>query len=186
MSTYYERWLAKARAEEGYKLAQTFTVPLNSWFGAVSSTVRSADSQVPNHQDRARVPSPSSPPPKQPHITMRLSTLLSLIPLAGFAAADYMTVTTHCFPTSCNTVDGRWHSAYGTYFINASDGCHDPQYVPDMTEICIDWARGRAHFYFRGQNKRCLRMDSYEWDESCYSPQYSCYQSRWNEVPCTW
>ncbi|KAK4104267.1 hypothetical protein N658DRAFT_249104 [Parathielavia hyrcaniae] len=120
---------------------------------------------------------------------MRLPTLslLLLSPLAHLAAADYLMVHAVCTATSCNYLDGRWHSAFGAHFVDPRGGCHDPPYVPGMTELCMDWPYGRGHFYFTGQAKRCLRIQSVSVDPSCGpSSQIRCDDYRWDEVACTW
>lgn len=117
---------------------------------------------------------------------MRLSTLFGLAGLAASAAADSMVVYVFCTIGSCNYMDGRWTTAFGTYYVDSRDGCKDPPDVPGLNNLCIDWSNMRGHFYFDNQAKRCLHMDTFEWDASCYTDQTSCYTSRWSEVPCTW
>ncbi len=116
---------------------------------------------------------------------MRLSALAVLAPIFALAAADYMVINTVCTVSSCNNLDGSWHSAYGTNYVDGTGGCQDPPYVPGMYELCIDWSRNRAHFYFDGQGKRCLVQTEYAYDPNCPS-NWSCYRSVWSEVGCSW
>ena len=116
---------------------------------------------------------------------MRLSTLAVLAPLAALAAADTMTVFVFCTIGSCNYMDGRWTTAFGTYYVDSRAGCHDPPYVPGLRELCTDWSHARAHFYFDNQPKRCLALQEWNNDPSC-SGDSSCYVAVWNEVACTW
>ncbi|KAK4121105.1 hypothetical protein N657DRAFT_648475 [Parathielavia appendiculata] len=121
---------------------------------------------------------------------MRLSTLgLIIAPLVSLATADYLIVHAFCTTVDCNYLDGRWYSAFGAHFVDARGGCRDPpeNQVPGMTELCMDWPRGRGHFYFSGQAKRCLSLTSITNDPSC-GPinQIRCDDYRFDEVTCTW
>ena len=121
---------------------------------------------------------------------MRLPALAIFAPLVALVAADYMVVNTICLLGSgCTSQNGMWYSGYGTYPINANDGCRNPGEIPAMYSICVDWANPRGHFFFNGQPKRCLRKteDGEYW---CPSPAPrlipTCYRSVWSEVACTW
>ncbi|KAK4124570.1 hypothetical protein N657DRAFT_644809 [Parathielavia appendiculata] len=109
---------------------------------------------------------------------MRLRTLAVLSCLASFATADYMIARTECF-ARCDSRASTWYTAYGSYWIDANEGCRDPPDVPAMNQICMDWGNQRGHFYFDGQSRRCIRKTS-EWAEGTRAV------SRWDEVACTW
>jgi hypothetical protein len=120
---------------------------------------------------------------------MRFTTLAIFAPLVALAAADYMVVNTVCYSDSaCSSQDGTWYSGYGTYSIDASDGCRNPGAVPAMYNLCVDWANSRAHFFFNGQPKRCLRKteDGEYWCPPLPRTIPVCYRSVWSEVACTW
>jgi hypothetical protein len=112
---------------------------------------------------------------------MRLPTLAVLVSLAALAAADYMDVTTTCpTPFACAST-GLWHTDFSSYYgIDANEGCRDPPGVPGLNSLCMDWENQRAHFFFDGQGKRCLKK----------GPDYDCMngncRSRWSEVACSW
>ncbi|KAK4124568.1 hypothetical protein N657DRAFT_644806 [Parathielavia appendiculata] len=88
-----------------------------------------------------------------------------------------------CHPTSCDS-EGYWYTAFGSYRIDANEGCRDPPDVPSMNTICMDWGNKRGHFYFDGQAKRCIRMTS-DTPFGC-GPGATCAFSNWDEVSCTW
>ena len=123
---------------------------------------------------------------------MRLNAVaLSFLALATTIVADEMTVLTYCHWTGtfCSSAWGLWRSAYGSYWIDANEGCRDPD-PPGMNTICMDWGNSRAHFYFDGQGKRCLTKWSDLGIGSCDSGDYngsgSCSIQKWKEVACTW
>jgi hypothetical protein len=116
---------------------------------------------------------------------MFLRTLALLAPLVSLAAADTLEVKVDCDVNACSYLDGAWHSAFGTHYVNGADGCHDPPYVPGLNNLCLDWAHGRAHFYFDNQGKRCLRLDRYDQPDFC-APNRNCFRYWWEEVACTW
>ncbi|KAK4149870.1 hypothetical protein C8A00DRAFT_18496 [Chaetomidium leptoderma] len=115
---------------------------------------------------------------------MRLPTLAVLAPLVTLAVADYMEVNTFCNSFACTSHSGRWHSGYGTYSIDANEGCRDPPDVPGMYRICMDWKSGRGHFLFDRQAKRCLRKTE-DKPYRCDDPGW-CTRSVWSEVACAW
>jgi len=118
---------------------------------------------------------------------MRLPTLAVLAPLVSFAAADKLVVNVECNTIRCSYLDGRWHSAFGKYFVDGKDGCHDPPYVPGLNDLCLDWALGRGHFYFDGQRKRCLSHHGrYDQPDYVCPPNTNCFRWTWDEVACTW
>jgi len=121
---------------------------------------------------------------------MRVSVLAVLASLAASATADSMRVDTWCTLTQCNSGTARWDSAYGSYWLDANEGCRDPPNVPGMNSICMDWGNKRAHFFFDNQPKRCLRMtEDYEWNAFADCNRGlgpSCRRSIWSEVACNW
>ncbi|KXX75775.1 hypothetical protein MMYC01_207442 [Madurella mycetomatis] len=107
-----------------------------------------------------------------------------VLAFATTVAADEMTVVTTCpLFGACNSFNALWHSAYDNFWVNANEGCRDPSH-PDMTELCMDWGNQRAHFYFAGQGKRCLRLFSSVGIGQCYGAP--CTIQRWHEVTCNW
>jgi hypothetical protein len=126
----------------------------------------------------------------QQHTKMQLQTpLLAGLALATGAAADRMLTTTSC-PNiglgACNS-QGEWISAYGNFFLDANEGCRDPPDVPGMWSICMDWGNGRAHFFFDGQAKRCLKRTGADFDVGpCADTSRHCSRQWWEEVACTW
>lgn len=118
---------------------------------------------------------------------MRLPTFAALAALAATAAADSMTVYTWCNIFTCSSTNAVWHASWGDFGLNANGGCRDPP-DPNMYELCMDWNNNRAHFYFYGQGKRCLRKTvdvSHNWGSGC-GIDVSCYRSEWTEVGCSW
>jgi hypothetical protein len=123
---------------------------------------------------------------------MRFNTIaLSVLALAttGVAHEDYMHVLTRCHPMNgaCSSI-GLWRTGFGWHPLSADDGCRDNQEIPNL--LCMDWAAARGHFYFTGQNKRCLKRFSRVDIGACRNDisraDYNCDISLWIEVPCTW
>ncbi|KAF6741884.1 hypothetical protein DFP72DRAFT_1023583 [Ephemerocybe angulata] len=88
---------------------------------------------------------------------MRLSSVAAiLVTLSStrLVLADHMTTW-----TGASNSSGRWFSAFGQHDIPAAKGgCQNlNDRVPGLVELCIDYGRHRAHFYFSGQGKRCLQ-----------------------------
>jgi hypothetical protein len=100
--------------------------------------------------------------------------------------ADKLIVSQYCFTLAC-TNSGTWHTNYGThYFIDADDGCRDTD-VPAMYQLCMDYSKGRGHFFFEGQGKRCLKETSNDWAHCSDDFQFAtCTTIYYDEVPCTW
>ncbi|KAK4464432.1 hypothetical protein QBC42DRAFT_284416 [Cladorrhinum samala] len=113
------------------------------------------------------------------------SLAISALALAARVSADRMIVFQYCFFTACSS-PGTWYTAHGSYDVDASEGCRNPD-VPGMTQLCVDWGKSRGHFYFLGQNKRCIRETSSDF-QTC-SDDFgfaTCSDVYWDEVPCTW
>ncbi|KAK4151560.1 hypothetical protein C8A00DRAFT_35811 [Chaetomidium leptoderma] len=109
--------------------------------------------------------------------------LTSLVALATTASADYLDVTVICVFGGCNNV-GYFTTAHGTYQVNANDGCRGTS-VPDMTEFCVDWKNGRAHFKFKGwTTKSCLKETKS--DINGCGPMTTCGTSNFTPIKCTW
>jgi len=107
------------------------------------------------------------------------------VSLAATAAADSMFVDHVCLLTECSA-KGYFTTSFGTFEVNTKDGCRTSG-VPYMNEFCIDEKRGRMHFRFNQQNKRCMKVTSSDW-ELC-NPDFvwsSCSTDYYTEVPCTW
>jgi hypothetical protein len=120
---------------------------------------------------------------------MRTGILAVLVTLAATATADLMRVDTWCDPSHCDSSTARWTSGFGEYYLNANEGCRDPPNVPSMTQLCVDWGNKRAHFYFEGQPRRCMRMTAdYDWNAfaNCHDLVMQCRRSEWTEVSCNW
>ncbi|CEJ82403.1 hypothetical protein VHEMI02469 [[Torrubiella] hemipterigena] len=100
--------------------------------------------------------------------------------------ADQMSVNTECGGgfgiQDCDHRNGAFYTDYGTYGVDASDGCRATK-VPSMTRLCVDWKNKRAHFTFSNQNKRCLLQRS-STPYGCSADK--CLHSEWDEVGCTW
>ncbi|KAF4463631.1 hypothetical protein FALBO_9550 [Fusarium albosuccineum] len=113
---------------------------------------------------------------------MRFDFTALLATLATTCAADRMVVYTKCGLTSCNSRQAVFYTDWGTYDVNADEGCRGTS-VPGMIAFCVDWGRKRGHFQYSGQNKRCMlmrAMDPYgcDWDH--------CHKSTWEETTCNW
>ncbi len=103
--------------------------------------------------------------------------------LSTICAADSLEVYQRCTATDRCEGLGYFRTDYGEYEVNGNGGCHRTK-VPAMTEFCIDWRLGRAHFRFAGQdNKRCLFLASTE-DWKC-AFKY-CYKQVFREIGCSW
>ncbi|KAK4035146.1 hypothetical protein C8A01DRAFT_38418 [Parachaetomium inaequale] len=117
---------------------------------------------------------------------MRFEFVTALLAaLATTSMADRMTVNTQCpceWCGSCDSRDATFFTEHGSYGVNANTGCRGTK-VPGMTELCVDWERGRAHFYYRGQNKRCLLQKS-KTVSSCIADH--CHRTEWEEARCSW
>jgi len=111
---------------------------------------------------------------------MRLSTI-ALPLLAAHAAADQVLVYTTC-GLVCNSQHAIWNTNFGHYRIDANEGCRSSGQVPSLRSFCFDWGRERAHFFFSGQGKRCLKMRS----SLGFGHTGVGSAQRWVEVPCTW
>jgi hypothetical protein len=87
---------------------------------------------------------------------------------------------------ACGLYYAQWYTDFGVYDIDAHDGCRGTS-VPGMTEICVDWGRGRGHFKFSHQDfKRCFVRGgtTHFTGDGCWGVE--CWRSEWNEAPCTW
>ncbi|KAF6753798.1 hypothetical protein DFP72DRAFT_1010272 [Ephemerocybe angulata] len=114
---------------------------------------------------------------------MRLSSVAAILVTlssTGLVLADHMTTW-----TGASNSSGRWFSAFGQHDIPAANGgCQNlNDHVPGLVELCIDYGRQRAHFYFNGQGKRCLRQVS----QTAYNCNGgTCVAREWDEIGCTW
>jgi hypothetical protein len=119
---------------------------------------------------------------------MRLSSITALLAAlaATTASADRMTVNTQCpcnICGSCDSRDATFFTDSGSYKVNANKGCRSTS-VPKMTEFCVDWGKGRAHFRYSGQaNKRCLLMRS-QAPYGCSADH--CHRTEWEPATCSW
>ncbi len=113
------------------------------------------------------------------------SLVTAALAFATTASADSMIVYKYCFFLACSS-PATWSTAYGDYSIDSGDGCRDPD-VPGMWQLCIDDANVRGHFYFDGQNKRCIRETSDDFQHCSDDFKFAtCSTVYWDEVPCTW
>ena len=82
---------------------------------------------------------------------------------------------------ACGLYYAHWHSAFGVHSIDARDGCRDLD-VPGMNEFCIDWPRGRGHFRFDNQGKRCFLRGDTQWfaGDGCWGIE--CWRSPVDEL----
>lgn len=119
---------------------------------------------------------------------MQLQTLLLTgLALATSVTADRMKTSTKCPAEGGCDSQGEWISAFGTYPLDANEGCRDPPDVPGLLSICMDWGDGRAHFFFENQPKRCLKKTGADFDVGpCSGSFYTCSKQWWDEVACTW
>ncbi|KAF6753784.1 hypothetical protein DFP72DRAFT_393797 [Ephemerocybe angulata] len=113
--------------------------------------------------------------------TSNLTAILALLSsTASVFAVDHLRTS-----TGPNGVSGgTWTTSNGAVYgnLNVNEGCRTLA-VPGMTDFCIDWANRRAHFYFEGQGKRCMRQttsDSYNCNGG------TCHRGEWDEVFCNW
>jgi hypothetical protein len=114
---------------------------------------------------------------------MRFDIFAVLGALAAPALADYIIIDTTC-TLSCNSV-GVWHASNAEYSgLNCNTGCRSFNKIHAFDSVCFDWDNKRAHFYFQGQGKRCLREVSRE--EYLCGPFASCRRQKWDEVRCSW
>lgn len=123
----------------------------------------------------------------QRYAKMQLSTLLLAgLVLATGSAADKMMTTTSCpMIGACNS-QGEFITDFGRYYINANKDCRKPD-IPAMTRLCMDWKKGRAHFQYKNQKKRCLKRTGPDFDVGpCRDSSKKCSRQWWYEVPCTW
>ncbi|ATY65200.1 hypothetical protein CCM_01459 [Cordyceps militaris CM01] len=98
-------------------------------------------------------------------------------------AADYLEVYQRCRARDKCEGLGYFNTDYGEYEVSGNGGCHRTK-VPYMTEFCIDWRLGRAHFRFQGQgDKRCLLLVSTQ-DWKCSFRM--CYVQVFQEIGCYW
>ncbi|KAK4104513.1 hypothetical protein N658DRAFT_504132 [Parathielavia hyrcaniae] len=126
---------------------------------------------------------------------MHFASLVLGVLAPSTVMADWLETTWECdadFFVMCGASSrpySHFHTDFGSYYYGrfSYGGCHSTG-VPGMTEFCIDWDRGRAHFKFGHQNsKRCLvknRAGTRFTDDSCDAIE--CWRDVWNEVPCTW
>ena len=128
---------------------------------------------------------PSSPSLVTVHLAMRLDIPAIIAAMAATIAADRLEVHTRCAPGSCDSRSGIFYTDFGSYSVDANEGCRGTS-VPGMTEFCMDWGRRRGHFRFSHQgNKRCLTQDS-ETKYGCDDANVGCWKTTWRELPCNW
>ncbi|OAQ96087.1 hypothetical protein LLEC1_04818 [Akanthomyces lecanii] len=103
--------------------------------------------------------------------------------LSAVCSADWLEVYQRCRALDKCEGLGYFHTDYGEYEVNANDGCHRTS-KPAMTQFCIDWSQGRAHFKFAGQpSKRCMIHTRTE-DWNC-AFKY-CRKPIFEEIGCSW
>lgn len=116
---------------------------------------------------------------------------LHMLLLAGLAlatassAADSLVTTTACPSVGACDSRGVFTTKYGKYSIDANKSCRTPP-VPAMTRLCMDWGKGRAHFYFKNQGKRCMKKGPDRDVGPCGDSSKKCSRQTWDEVSCTW
>lgn len=116
---------------------------------------------------------------------MHLPVLPALVLLATTAAAEHMFVSEYCATLVCNR-NGRFVTNWGDFQVDAGDGCRGTP-VPNMVEWCIDTQRERGHFRYEGQGKRCMVVESSEWQRCSDDWAWAtCASEVWKEVNCTW
>jgi len=119
---------------------------------------------------------------------LNIPTLATALTLATKVAGDSMVVWTYCFTLACS-YPAQWNSAYGSFNLEAHDGCQGPNGVPGLQSLCIDWQKERLHFYFPNQPKRCMKVVNSDW-ETCGADRFenwtTCSIDTWDEVACTW
>lgn len=138
---------------------------------------------------------------------LNLSALALVVAgLAATASADTMMLLQCCtvgaapgggtMVIGCENNRAQWYpsgpQSYGLA-VPADAGCWNPKGSvapgpPALNNVCIDMSMARGHFYFDGQNRRCLvrrTMDLLSVRNVCSFP-YDVYESRWDEVNCTW
>ncbi|KAK6211147.1 hypothetical protein QIS74_10411 [Colletotrichum tabaci] len=113
---------------------------------------------------------------------MRFEVATLIAALATTSVADLLWAVVECdWNGNCNRVHSTFYTSYGSYSVDASDGCRGTS-VPGMTEFCLDWSRSRGHFKYSHQSfKRCLVMTSI----TTLNPPGSSTSS-WEERACTW
>ena len=82
------------------------------------------------------------------------SLATAALAFATTAAADRMIIHQYCLTLICNN-PATFITGFGSYNVDASDGWRDTD-VPAMWSLYVDQGKGRAHFYFDGQPKRCM------------------------------
>ncbi len=116
-----------------------------------------------------------------------LTSFVALI--ATNVAADRMEAATQCWRTKCYSDNSVFFvtNTSTTWAINANDGCHRTDMIPEMS-ICIDWNRGRAHYWYGGAKKAqkycMLRGDKPVTYLGCNADR--CEKSIWNQAECQW
>ncbi|KAK4039695.1 hypothetical protein C8A01DRAFT_36318 [Parachaetomium inaequale] len=113
------------------------------------------------------------------------SLVAAALAFAATASADSLIVHQYCLTLACNN-PGTWHSAYGDFFVDAGEGCRDPD-IPGMWSLCIDEGNARGHFYFDNQPKRCIKQTDNDFEKCSDDYQFAtCSVIYYDEVPCTW
>ncbi|KAK4032145.1 hypothetical protein C8A01DRAFT_20748 [Parachaetomium inaequale] len=118
---------------------------------------------------------------------MQLSSIaLAIVGLSATVAADYIAVVDSA--TDDRAPTGIFVGGFGSYAVDASDGCRSNTGVPGMNTLCFGWSgfNRRGHFIFDGQAKRCFRM----LDELGVSTNPGLPNgyllSQWAELACYW
>ncbi|KAF4441827.1 hypothetical protein F53441_11912 [Fusarium austroafricanum] len=115
---------------------------------------------------------------------MRLDIPTIIAAMAATVAADRLDVITNCAAGSCKSENGMFYTDFGSYRVNANEGCRGTS-VPGMTEFCMDWGRRRGHFRFSHQDyKRCLTQASE--DQFGCGENMDCWKTTWREIACNW
>jgi len=75
--------------------------------------------------------------------TMRLAIATAVAALATTVAGDAMMVYKNCeLPTICHLY-GAWYSAYGSFLVDAADGCRGQG--SGMVDFCMDCKQHHAY-----------------------------------------
>lgn len=128
---------------------------------------------------------------------MRISLAATVAALAATCTAEFIDVIETCKAgTNENCPSNGWFNGYYSgrpkvIQFNAADGCKSQSQIGSvgLSELCMDWARQRAHFrYHRENDKRCLHMEyrrSHKEAGPCNSGS-KCFKSYWKEIKCYW
>lgn len=123
---------------------------------------------------------------------LTISSLIAGLALLGTASATFhMEVQEKCETFSNGFTDCYQYRAVMTEDngrvtpTTIREGCQLWLQFPDIVEFCADFHQYRAHFRYRGKEKRCLKKtSSSQITVKGYSKPHT--NSVFDEVPCTW